>query len=48
MDELEANVASLEARLPAPCLARVPASPADALIETVARSLDLDRLEAPR
>jgi dethiobiotin synthetase len=48
MDELDANVASLEARLPAPCLARIPASPTDSLVETVARKLDLDRLEAPR
>ena len=41
MDELEENVASLAARLPAPCLGRVPATPGEGLVDAVAVALDL-------
>ena len=47
MNELEANIVSLEARLPAPCLGRVPETSRDAVLEAVAGCLDLDRLLAP-
>jgi dethiobiotin synthetase len=44
MDELEANITSLEERLPARCLGRVPACGPDALIASVAEALDLSVL----
>lgn len=46
MPRLEDNIASLEARLPAPCLGRVPRLD-EACAAAVARYLDLSRLKIP-
>ena len=44
MAELDANLATLEGRLSAPCLGRIPSGDVDELVESAASHLDLARL----
>ena len=44
MAELDANLATLEGRLSAPCLARIPSGDVDDLVESAALRLDFPRL----